>query len=112
MSDAPVTGDSFAKRFNPLRLRRPPVDLLDYGLFLPAIWLPGAGGISLRLIGPLFIVISSASASPMRSCGRPFRRACSTTYFAFSLVVAALSEFHCSRPRGRSISATPRSSGS
>ncbi len=93
MSDAPVTGDSFAKRFNPLRLRRPPVDLLDYGLFLPAIWLPGAVGISLRLIGPLFIVIPLGvclAYAVLRSTVPPRLL---TTYFAFSLVVAALSEF-------------------
>ena len=32
-------------------------DLLDYGLFLPAIWLACVLGISLRLIGPLFIIV-------------------------------------------------------
>ena len=39
----------YVSRFRP--------DVLDYMLFLPSIWLPCALGVSLRLIGPLFVVI-------------------------------------------------------
>ena len=41
---------------NPLG-RRASLDLLDWFLFLPSIWVACALGISLRLIGPLFVVI-------------------------------------------------------
>jgi len=40
-----------------LAVRRPSPDVLDYGLFLPGIWLACSLGISLRLIGPLFIIV-------------------------------------------------------
>ncbi|HEY1945153.1 MAG TPA: hypothetical protein VGH40_23810, partial [Roseiarcus sp.] len=94
MSEASLTGNSFARRFNPLGLRRPRVDILDFGLFLPAIWLPGAVGISLRLIGPLFVVIPVGVClvyAVLRSTVPPRLL---TAYFAFCLVLAVLSEYH------------------
>jgi O-antigen ligase len=45
------------ERFNPHRVRKLSLDVLDYVLFLPSIWLVCALAISLRLIGPLFVVV-------------------------------------------------------
>jgi hypothetical protein len=50
------------KRFGLHWLRGLPPDALDYALFLPGIWLACGLGISLRLIGPLFV------AFPIGSC--------------------------------------------
>jgi hypothetical protein len=66
-------------------------DLLDAGLFLPAIWLACGMGISLRLIGPLFIVAPVGLCllyALLRHAAPPKILSC---YLVFSLFIAILS---------------------
>ena len=79
------------QRLNAHRLRSLSLDAFDYLLFLPAIWLPCALGISLRLIGPLFVVIPIGFCllyAVLRSTVPPRLL---SAYVAYCIVVAVLS---------------------
>jgi hypothetical protein len=68
-------------------------DLLDKFLFLPAIWLACGMGISLRLIGPLFIVAPVGLCllyALLRRAPPPKILSC---YFAFCVFIAFLSGY-------------------
>lgn len=68
-------------------------DLLDHVLFLPAIWLACGMGISLRLIGPLFVVAPVGLCllyALLRQAAPPKILSC---YFAFCVVIAVLSGY-------------------
>jgi len=53
---AQIEAYAHSKPLEALRQRRLPLDLIDYVLFFPSVMLPCASGISLRLIGPLFLI--------------------------------------------------------
>ncbi|OAP40024.1 hypothetical protein AU381_10830 [Sinorhizobium glycinis] len=73
--------------------RSPSPDVLDYILFLPGIWLACALGISLRLIGPLFVVVPVGvclAYAVLRQTAPPRLLA---IYTAFCVFIALLSRY-------------------
>jgi hypothetical protein len=68
-------------------------DILDYALFLPGIWLSCALGISLRLIGPLFVVIPVGFCLLYAVLRRTVPPRLLTAYLGFCIFVAALSKY-------------------
>ena len=69
-------------------------DVLDYALFLPAIGLVCGLAISLRLIGPLFVVIPVGSCLLYALLRRTAPPGLLSAYVAFCIFVAVLSGFH------------------
>jgi hypothetical protein len=86
-------GGTEETRFIPHRLRRLSPDLLDYSLFLPSIWLACALGISLRLIGPLFVVIPVGLCLVYAVLRKTMPPRLLSTYVAFAIFIAILSKF-------------------
>jgi hypothetical protein len=80
-------------RFNSHRLRSLSPDVLDYGLFLPSIWLACSLGISLRLIGPLFALIPIGSCVIYAVLRTTVPPRLLSVYLAFSLLIAILSKY-------------------
>ena len=81
------------KSSSPRHMRGVSVDVLDYVLFLPGIWLTCALGASIRLIGPLFVVAPIGLCllyAGLRRTGPPRLL---STYFALNLVAAMLSKY-------------------
>ena len=68
-------------------------DLVDCVLFLPCIWLACSLGISLRLIGPLFVVIPVGLCLAYAVLRRTVPPRLLGTYVAFSIFMAILSKF-------------------
>jgi hypothetical protein len=69
------------------------IDVLDRFLFLPAVWLACGMGVSLRLIGPFFLVVPIGFCvfyALLRQTAPPKLLAC---YFAFCILVAFLSAY-------------------
>ena len=76
-----------------LKSRRLPLDLIDYALFLPSIMLPCALGISLRLIGPLFLIMPVCSCVLYALLRRTSPPRLLALYYFFCLFYAALSSY-------------------
>jgi hypothetical protein len=68
-------------------------DILDYTLFLPGICLACALGVSLRLIGPLFVVIPVGFCFLYAVLRRTVPPRLLSTYFAFCIFIAVLSKY-------------------
>ena len=81
------------KSFGPYPLRRLSPDILDYGLFLPSIWLACALGISLRLIGPLFIVVPVGFCVLYAILRQTVPPRLLSAYFAFCIFAGILSKY-------------------
>jgi len=90
---AAVPTREFEMRFNPHSQRGMPPDLLDYVLFLPSIWLTCSLGISLRLIGSLFVVIPVGVCLAYAVLRRTMPPRLLSMYLAFCIVIAILSKF-------------------
>jgi hypothetical protein len=88
-----IPGEFFGKRLNPYRVRRPSLDLLDYALFLPSIWLACGLGDSLRLIGPLFVVIPIGSCLLYAILRRTVPPRLLSAYVAYCIFIAILSYY-------------------
>ena len=96
--------DEFAKELEPLGPNQRDVlstgvrslspDVLDYVLFLPAMGLVCGLAISLRLIGPLFVVIPIGSCLLYALLRRTAPPGLLSAYIAFCIFVAMLSGFH------------------
>ena len=96
--------DNFAKELEPLgpnqrdalstSTRSLSPDVLDYVLFLPAMGLVCGLAISLRLIGPLFVVIPIGSCLLYALLRRTVPPGLLSAYIAFCIFVAVLSGFH------------------
>lgn len=69
------------------------LDIVDYTLFLPGIWLACGLGISLRLIGPLFIVIPIGTCLLYAIARRVVPPRLLTAYVAFCVLTGILSEY-------------------
>src|SRR5262249_21340323 len=80
-------------RFNPHRLHGPSPDVLDYVLFLPCIWLTCSLGISLRLIGALFVVIPIGLCLAYAVLRRTVPPRLLSAYVAFCIFNAILSKY-------------------
>jgi hypothetical protein len=93
MDAVPLSIRLLETRFHPYRLRKLPPDILDYVLFLPAMWLPCALGISLRLIGPLFLVIPLGFCLFYALLRMTIPPRMLSAYVAFCIVVAILSKY-------------------
>jgi O-antigen ligase len=81
------------KSFSPPQMRGMSVDVLDYVLFLPGIWLACALGASIRLVGPMFLVAPIGLCllyAVLRRTGPPRLL---STYFALNLVAGMLSKY-------------------
>lgn len=68
-----------------------PADLLDKALFLPAIWIACSLGVSLRLIGPLFIVAPVGMCLVYAVLRRTVPPRMLSAYFVYCIVIAILS---------------------
>jgi hypothetical protein len=89
-----TTAGTFAPRRDFPALRTAPsLDVLDYGLFLPGIWLCCALGISLRLIGPGFVAIPVGTCLLYAILTRTAPPRLLGTYFLFCLAAASLSAY-------------------
>lgn len=73
--------------------RKSGVDFFDYLIFLPSIWIPAALGLSLRLIGPLFVVVPIASCILYAALRRAPPPRLLTALILYCIVVAGLSEY-------------------
>ncbi|MGH8337915.1 MAG: hypothetical protein ACRETL_14085, partial [Gammaproteobacteria bacterium] len=69
------------------------LDILDYALFLPSIGLVCGLAISLRLIGPLFVVIPTGTCLLYALLRRTMPPRLLSAYVAFCILVAVLSGF-------------------
>jgi O-antigen ligase len=81
------------KSFSPPHMRGMSVDVLDYVLFLPGIWLTCALGASIRLIGPLFVVAPIGFCLLYAVLRRTVPPRLLSAYFAFCILVAILSKY-------------------
>ena len=81
------------KPFSPPHMRGMSVDVVDYVLFLPGIWLTCAFGASIRLIGPLFVVAPIGSCLLYAVLRRTVPPRLLSAYFAFCILVAILSKY-------------------
>src|SRR5262245_55271396 len=72
------------------RRDRPP-DVFDYVLFLPSIWLACGLGISMRLIGSLFVIVPVGLCLLYALLRRTVPPRLLGAYLAFCIVVAVLS---------------------
>jgi hypothetical protein len=77
--------------FGPMRKLSP--SILDYGLFLPSIGLTSALGISLRLIGPLFIVVPVGFCLLYAILRRTMPPRLLSAYFGFCIFAGVLSKY-------------------
>lgn len=75
------------------RLRMPSLDALDYVLFLPGIWLACSLGMSLRLIGPLFVVVPVGFCLLYASLKRVVPPRLLSVYVALCLLDGFLSKY-------------------
>ncbi|MEA2729431.1 MAG: hypothetical protein QOF70_3906 [Acetobacteraceae bacterium] len=69
------------------------MDLLDYVLFMPGIWLASMLGISFRLIGPAFVVVPTGFCLIYAILRRVKPPRVLGLYFGLCLVVAGLSNY-------------------
>ena len=69
------------------------LDLLDYTLFLPGIWLACGLGMSLRLIGPLFVAVPVGSCLLYAITRRVVPPRLLASYVALCVFAAALSKY-------------------
>lgn len=83
----------FEKQFSLRRLGRLSPDVLDYVLFLPGIWLACALGISLRLIGPLFVVVPIGLCLLYAGLRQVMPPRLLSVYLAFCFLVGMLSKY-------------------
>jgi hypothetical protein len=83
----------FGKRFNPHRLRRQSLDVLDYALFLPSIWLACSLALSLGIIGPLFVVIPIGTCLLYAILRRTVPPRLLSVYVAYCIFIAILSKY-------------------
>ena len=79
--------------FSPPHMRGMSVDVLDYVLFLPGIWLTCAFGASIRLIGPLFVVAPIGFCLLYAVLRRTVPPRLLSAYFSFCILVAILSKY-------------------
>jgi hypothetical protein len=86
-----VPAGDFEMRF--IRRHEPPADFLDYVLFLPSIWLACSLAISLRLIGPLFVVVPVGVCIVYAVLRRTMPPRLLGAYLGFCLFIAILSHF-------------------
>jgi hypothetical protein len=77
----------------PPHMRGMSVDVLDYVLFLPGIWLACGLGASIRLIGPLFVVAPIGLCLLYAALRRTMPPRLLSTYIALNLVAAMLSKY-------------------
>ncbi|HET9717855.1 MAG TPA: hypothetical protein VFP60_16890 [Pseudolabrys sp.] len=75
------------------RGRRLSLDVLDYSLFLPSILLACSLGISLRLLGPLYLVIPVGFCLAYAILRRTVPPRLLSAYLAFAIFIAVLSKF-------------------
>lgn len=69
-------------------------DVIDYLLFLPSIWLVCALGVSLRLIGPLFVVIPIGVCLLYAVLRRTMPPRLLSAYLGLCIFFAILSKYH------------------
>src|SRR4051812_49153031 len=67
---------------------------LDYTLFLPGIWLVAALTVSIRLIGPAFIVVPTGFCFLYAILMRVKPPRVLTLYYALCVIAAVLSPYH------------------
>jgi hypothetical protein len=93
MTSMPLDDFRSERGFRQLSRRLDKVDLLDWLLFIPSIGLAAGLGISLRLIGPFFVLVPIGSCllyASLRRCRPP---ATLTIYIAYCICSATLSAF-------------------
>ena len=93
MTTSVIPAEFFGKQLNAHLVRRPSLDVLDYALFLPSIWLACSLGISLRLIGPLFVVIPIGSCLLYAILRRTVPPRLLSAYVAYCIFIAILSNY-------------------
>ena len=93
MTTSVIPAKFFGNRLNPHRVRRPSLDVLDYALFLPSIWLACSLGGALSLIGPLFLVIPIGSCFLYAILRRTVPPRLLSAYFAYCIFIALLSNY-------------------
>jgi hypothetical protein len=94
VSTPPVAASSLPQvRLNPRSYGHLPVDILDYVLFWPGIWLACGLGVSLRLIGPAFVVAPTGLCLLYATLRRTVPPRLLSIYLGFCLFVAALSTY-------------------
>lgn len=77
----------------PRSLPKAGLDVLDYALFLPSMWLTCGLGVQLRLFGPLFAVVPVGSCllyAILRLTAPPRML---TAYLSFAIFIAVLSQY-------------------
>lgn len=75
-------------------LLRRKLDLCDYLLFLPSIWLASALGISLRVIGPAFAIVPIGTCLIYAALRKVMPPRLLALYMAYCLIVAVFSALH------------------
>lgn len=94
MSDQPVACNaSSGRRGGWLGYRSRPIDVLDYSLFLPSIFVACALGPSIRLIGAAFVVIPIGSCLLYAVLRRAVPPLLLSAYVGFCLIIAVLSRY-------------------
>lgn len=94
MSDRSVARDApSGTRRDWLGYRSRPIDVLDYSLFLPSIFIASALGASIRLIGAAFVVVPIGSCLLYAALRRATPPLLLSTYVGFCLVIALLSSY-------------------
>lgn len=93
MTTSVISAKFFRKRLNLHCVPRPSLDILDYALFLPSIWLACSLGISLRIIGPLFVVMPVGSCLLYAILRRTVPPRLLGAYVAYCIFIAILSSY-------------------